>query len=283
MAIIGNPWAQDAAAFGQGVGQNLSQGLLQLPQQRYALAMQQEQLQRALQQMAMTQQYHQGLLGLRQQGLENQGQARDMANQIALLRAQMEGQHYGNQDQYNMQRLGQPRVEGGYLIPGVGQGQPQQNESPDWGPTGNTPPQGLGQTPQATGLPQDIQQLSKQATPPPQISQNQLGDQFLKATTTALGMYGTNAPVSNPALWNSFTNFQATGRVPQGWGGQVPQPQTGGAGVGQATTNQLQQAAPVQTNSIPPQAVQLLRTNPALRGAFDQKYGQGASNQFLGQ
>jgi ATP-dependent RNA helicase DDX24/MAK5 len=45
MAIIGNPWAQDAAAFGQGTGQALSQGLLQLPQQRYMMALQNAQMQ----------------------------------------------------------------------------------------------------------------------------------------------------------------------------------------------------------------------------------------------
>ena len=53
MPIIGNPWAQDATRFAQGVGDSLTQGMMQLPQQRYMMALQQAQMQ---QQQAQEQQ-----------------------------------------------------------------------------------------------------------------------------------------------------------------------------------------------------------------------------------
>ena len=52
MPIIGNPWAQDAGRFGEGVGNSLSQAMLQLPQQRYMMALQQAQMAQRQQQMA---------------------------------------------------------------------------------------------------------------------------------------------------------------------------------------------------------------------------------------
>jgi hypothetical protein len=96
MPLFANPYAQDAAAFGQQTGNALAQGLIQLPQERYQLARQNALLQQGMQRNQELNQYRQGLLSLRSQGQDNESQAREMANQIALLRAQIDMQRAQN-------------------------------------------------------------------------------------------------------------------------------------------------------------------------------------------
>lgn len=287
MPIIGNPWAQDAATFGNQVGQNLSQGMLQLPRQRYEMALQQAQMRQALQQMAMTQQYRQQLGGIRQQqadqtgqyqqgqlanqqqGLQMRGQQDDMSNQIKMMMAQIAQKNSNSQDQYRQFEMTKPIFGSEGRTATFGQQQPQQQDStPDWGPNGSTPPQqGLGQAPTPDW---NITGGGKNGVPPPAT-----GGQQLTADTKLAELYPMmmNSPMTNnPGMMNSFSNVTAQALQRLGGGGQ-------------ATTNALQANPPhpSMTNSIPPQAIQMLRSNPSLRGAFEQKYGTGSSNQFLGQ
>lgn len=207
MAIIGNPWAQDAAAFGQQTGQALSQGLLQLPQERYEIALRNAQMQRAMQQQQALQQYHQGVLGIRQQGLDNQSQQNEMANQIRLLTAQNQGQHYQAMEQRPMNLGG-----GNFLTPqggGVGQGQPTQ--------------QGLTNSSQQDAPQQSfggfqLQQAPRQQTP---MTQNQsLGNQLKGLQMYGMGSSVTNDPAVRNFLMNNASNIVQQLKMQQGLGQQ---------------------------------------------------------------
>ena len=173
MPLFANPWAQDAAAFGQQTGNALAQGLIQLPQERYELARQNALLQQGMMRNQELNQYRQGLLGLRAQGQDNESQAREMANQIALLRAQI--------DMQRAQNMPGPRPfntsNGTFLPPGMGMQQPQQ-QSP------------------AMGLPQSLD-LNTNFGLNPQAQSGGVG--MGGATNAAL-----QAPVPQPATQNGW-------------------------------------------------------------------------------
>ena len=93
MAIIGNPWVQEAGQFGSGLGNSLAQAMIQMPQQRAMLAMQaasqrQEQQQQmlhfALQQQANMQaaQLGKAEMTMKQAELAKQLQEIQHANQM---------------------------------------------------------------------------------------------------------------------------------------------------------------------------------------------------------
>jgi hypothetical protein len=140
MPVIGNNYWADASNFGQGVGNALGQSLIQLPQERYQLALQRQQLQRALMQMAANQQYRQGMLANRAEDIQDRNQN---SQDLNAIREQLAG--------LQQQRLSQGKVEGGFYVPGVGQQQ-------------QTPPQQLGQQPQVPSMvpPQQPQQVPQQ-------------------------------------------------------------------------------------------------------------------------
>jgi len=181
-----------------------------------------------MQQQAM-QQYHQGLLGLRQQGLENQPSAHDMANQIQLLRAQMEGQHYNQMEQRPI-NLGQ----GNFLVPqggGLGQGQATQqgltNNPPN---TQQTPTQ--GQSFGGFQLQQAPRGLS-QMTPNEQVRAQ------LDAGRLYAGALGsTNLNQSDPRFTQSMSNLF--------YGLQQPQKPMG---LGMMPTNQMGGLPPQQSTN----------------------------------
>lgn len=180
MNYIGySPW-QDAARFGEGVGNALSQGLLQLPQERYGLALQQAQLARALEQMRMNQEYHQGMLGNRLLDIQMRGQNAQDLNSIRQQLADLAGQ-----------KAAQGRVEGGFFVPGVGgQGLP--------GATNQQPsmvPQQSGQTNQQQ-LPSGIVPLQRPMTPfqSNQVQNAQQGLDLRKLLAQAALMSATNSP-----------------------------------------------------------------------------------------
>jgi hypothetical protein len=180
MPIIGySPW-NDAANFGQGVGQSLSESLLQLPMQRYALAAQQARMQQA-QQMGLARlaetaarnqelgQYHQGQLGLGQNKLEQEQQMAQMANMLKALQVQNE--------QLRTQMLGSRPISlgnGSYLTPGGGGGQGSQDQGQQLPPM----PSGIGNVPGLMG--QSLQNTMPPIVPSPQgqgQTQQQLGGQ----------------------------------------------------------------------------------------------------------
>jgi len=224
MSIIGySPW-QDAERFGQGVGQSLEQGLMQLPQQRYAMALRQAQLQQAeqyrQQQIAIAQQrasqqgqYQQGMLGLRQQMGENQNQNAQLANQVRMLMAQIAAA-----------KLGQGHVEQNYWVPGVGSiGQGvgmEQGGAPDFGPYGNTP--------QTNTPTQSPQQLPGGVVPLPGRSSvgssTQADANTLRLAADYMGLLNhTNIMQADPQLQQWYSNrlygasapMQQTNAVPQ--------------------------------------------------------------------
>ena len=225
-----SPWA-DAAAYGQGLGQSLSQGLLQLPQERFALAQQQAQMmlrsQLANQALQQRGQYNEGRLENQRQGLDQRAQNADMMQKLQELGMQLK-----------MQQAQQPRVEDGYLIPGLGQG--------NTNAMGGQPPNQLqGVQPQATqGLPGGIMQLPRQQMAQPQVNPNE----ELSSRLKALSLYGqfSSTPgftTNNAAQWgqqqasNAVVNPypQQQGQMPQGLGHQ--QPPQGQQGLPQQTNN----------------------------------------------
>jgi hypothetical protein len=126
MPVIGNNYWADASNFGQGVGNALGQSLIQLPQERYQLALQRQQLQRALMQMAANQQYRQGMLANRYEDIQDRNQN---AQTLNAIRAQLAG--------IAGAKLGQGHVEDGVWVPGVGAPGSQ-------GPTSVLPPMPSG-------------------------------------------------------------------------------------------------------------------------------------------
>jgi len=96
MSLIGySPW-QDAAAYGRGLGDSLSQGLLALPQQKFALAQQAAQMQQRNQMFQLQQQglnnYRQGTLDWRDQGLAERSSQNNILDTIkAALAAGQQG------------------------------------------------------------------------------------------------------------------------------------------------------------------------------------------------
>lgn len=203
-----SPWT-DAANYGQGFGQSLSQGMLQLPQERFALAQQQAQMilrsQLAQQGLQQRGQYNEGRLENQRQGLDQRAQNADMMQKLQELGMQLK-----------MQQAQQPRVEGGYLIPGLG----QENTN---AVGGQSPNQMQGVQPQATmgqqqGLPYGIQQLPRQATPinPNEQQKNIIEQQKLYMN----GLYNsgqTNVFKADPNLQTLLSNqvYGVQGQVPQ--------------------------------------------------------------------
>lgn len=194
MAIIGNPWAQDAGRFGQAVGNNLVQGMIQLPQQRYMMALQQAQMAQRQQQLAL-----QNMLA--QQKMESEDKYRagelDWRNK-SLAQTQ----------KYNDNRLNETKDWHSYektrpvdgFVPNQQGGQPQvpQGFSPNLsGGIGPVPQVGYSQ-PQggSPSQPQMQQQTSQQASqqgspawvkPPVPMSAYQAQELKLRAIANALG------------------------------------------------------------------------------------------------
>lgn len=178
MPIIGySPW-QDAANFGQGVGNSLSESLLRLPMERYQLAQNAARMQQ-MQQLGLARianaqernqdlaQYHQGMLGLGQNRLQQQQQAAELLNAVRMLQAQNE--------QIRTQILANRPISlgnGSYLTPGS-VGQPQ-DQSPQLPPM----PTGIGNVPGLMGQP--LQNDMPPMVPSPNAQQpqtvNQLGN-----------------------------------------------------------------------------------------------------------
>ncbi len=245
MAIIGNPWTQDAAAFGQQTGNALAQGLMRLPQERYQLALNAANQARQMQAMQNLQQYHQGMLGIRQQGLNNQQQGLDMrnqneqmANQIRMLMAQVAAGNLQNrQNAPLVVPAGSSVFDRNSLVGG------QQPSSPDYGPMGNTPPQQQGlQQPQAQPV------VSPLATAPvrqPAVNPNaEMRNQLDAGRLYGQALSSTNLPNQDPKVVGTLSNLF--------YNAKPPMPQSGGAGTGQPTTNALQQApANPQTGGRP--------------------------------
>jgi hypothetical protein len=237
MAIIGNQWAQDAGQFGQQTGNALAQGLLQLPQERYQLALQAQNQQQALQQMAMMQQYRQGQLGIRQQqantqqqGLDMRNQNDQMANQIRMLMAQVA---MGNEQNRQNAPLVVPAGASIYNRNSLNQEQPQQN-SPDYGPWGDQPPQG-NQLQQNGVSPMATAPQKQPVFKPNTLTPNAAAHQQDSDTLNYMGLLShTNMMQQNPQLATLLSNRVFSAQAPQ----------TGGVGMGQQTTNSLQQNPP---------------------------------------
>ena len=242
MPIIGNPWAQDAGRFGQGVGDSLSQALLQLPQQRYMMALQQAQMAQRQQQMAQNYglqqqkaqemgQYHTNEIGLRQQQVGIDQQKAD--DQWVANRNRMLGEIKANN--FRMEQAQKPSVQGGMIIqPNV----PQQSQD------------GLQQTNQPPQQPWSV-------TPAPTQAKSIDLNQVLGALTKATGQYGayganTNLPpdIRNQGLntsSNLMVNLQKL--LPLLGLGQTNQP---------GMMQQTNQPGMMQSNNIPPWASQQL-------------------------
>jgi len=218
MAIIGNPYAQDAAAFGQQAGNALAQGLIGLPQQRYAMALHEAGLRQQMLRNQQVNEYRQGLLGVRQQGLENHNANEQMANQIRLMMAQIA-----------QQNAARGHVEGGYYIPGAGQ-MPQGLQQ---GGDTNSPPQQVG------GLPNGIVALPK---PPSTMTPNEQVRAALDAGRLYAGaLSSTNIPNMDPRFTSTMSNLFYRGLLPtQPQQQQVAMPQgLGTNNIAQANTNRI--------------------------------------------
>lgn len=257
MAIIANPWAQDAVAFGQSAGNALSQGLLQLPQQRYEMALRNQMMQQAMMKQQQMNQYHQGLLGIRQQGLESQNSARDMANQINLLREQIGQQH----EQYLQNR---PISLGGgnALIP---QGlMPQTNDV------------GTGQpTQQSLQSPQNFGEYQLMSVPKSQMmTPNEQVRGLIDAGRLYAGaLNSTNLNAVDPRFTQTMSNaFYGMSRP------QQQQPMTNGLPQQpQGLTNSIPQQG-MDTNAIIQQAQMAIQQGAdpmAVRQRLQQQYGLG--------
>lgn len=241
-----SPWT-DAAAYGAGLGNSLSQGLLQLPQERFALAQQQAQMmlrsQLAQQSLNQRAQYNEGRLDNQRQGLDQRAANADVMQKLQELGLQLK-----------MQQAGQPRVEGGFLIPGLGGGQGMGNTNQVGGQPPNQP---QNTQPQATGgLPGGIMQLPRQALAQPPINQND----ELASKLKALSLFGqfSSTPglgTNNAAQWgqNQASNMVVN---PYGQQGMPMQPPQGGQQMPQG-----QGMFPMQQQ--PPQGLQ---QNPMQQG-----------------
>jgi hypothetical protein len=239
MPIIGNPWAQDAGRFGQGVGDSLSQALLQLPQQRYMMALQQAQMAQRQQQMAQNYglqqqkaqemgQYHSNELGLRQQQVGIDKQRAD--DQWVANRNRMLAEIHANN--FRMQQAQKPTVQDNMIIqPNV----PQQSQD------------GLQQTNQPPQQPWSV-------TPVPQTQGG--GGSSSSGTATALGDVSSiiKGMLANPGLQTNYPSIwqQSTNAYPQMLQRFMQQPQPF------PQMGQTNQPGMMQSNSIPPWASQQL-------------------------
>ena len=240
MPIIGNPWAQDATRFAQGVGDSLTQGMMQLPQQRYMMALQQAQMQQRQQQAAAMEQnrqqqlaqgqqrleglnkYHNDELGLRKQSLEQQGDYNSQKTAIEQLRLQNE--QLANQ--IRMMTAQRPTVQGGMVI------QPNNQPSPnDAGIQTN-------QTPQSAWSVSPIAQK-------PEMPGQAMGNAIKAASL--YGAANNSSLTNNPDVMNLISNLMM--RANSQALGQTNQP-----GVMQQTN----QPSMMQSNNIPSWASQQL-------------------------
>ena len=266
MPLIGqSPWT-DAGNFGEGVGQALSQGLMQLPRQRYEMALQQAQMAQqqrqqalmyGLQQQGLQQRgaYQQGMLGVHQGQLEEQQRAHDLANMIQTLRAQIEQQHYGAMDSRPI-----PVPQSGQMyFPNGGAPQAQSGGAG----TGQMTQQGVSQNPPN---PQGFTLSSVGQPGQKPMTQNQQIEQFLNAAKLYAGV---TPDITNDAPFrNSVSNVMYQGQLPQQW--QAPQQQA------QMPGTNMPSSQGVDTNAIMQQAQQAIQqgANPmAVKQRLQQKYG----------
>ena len=249
MPIIGNPWAQDAGRFGQGVGDSLSQALLQLPQQRYMMALQQAQMAQRQQQMAQnyglqqqraqeTSQYHTDELGLRKQALDQTGQYQN--NELGIRQQQADNQWLANHNRmlaevranYLRTQLAQkPYAQDGVLF------------TPNTQSNVSQPSQGGLQQ---TNQPSTSSQLSWSASPIPQRPESP--GQAMGNVNVAAGNY--SRALNTPGVSNNVPLINILSNLLQHANSQV---------IGQPSMmQQSNQPGMMQSNNIPPWASQQL-------------------------
>lgn len=223
MAIVGySPW-QDAAQYGQGLGQALTQGLLQLPQQRAEQKIQLGQLQQQQKQQALM-------------------------NMLAQLKQQQMGQNdqQMNATRHAQQVLDQARSQ---QIQQQSQNPNKPNHVPLFGPDKSTP---IGAFDKTTGTFKLGQQAGLPASPqggmPMSPSQQAYGrGQNADATSALRSLLAFSAQpgmnTNQPAMYGQVTNGVAK-LLPF----LLQRLQSGGAGMPQLGGVPPQQAMP-QTNA----------------------------------
>lgn len=277
-----SPWT-DAANYGRGLGDSLSQGLLQLPQERLRLLMQQKQMENQQAQL-------QAMNNFRMQGLDMRGNQNNTIDAIKMLIAQNQGKYQDSRIDQGQQRIDQTKGElmqygNGAVGPRFPQQQTQQDQglpvSDPYAPSnfgqqvqqnplslgGGQPqqmpapqPQGLTQQqPPQNGLPPGVFQVPKQGMP---MTANQIDGNTLKALMTmGQAASSTNRSPAMDYIQNNASN------IVQRLQGMTQQ---GGPGV-----TQMQQPPQQGLQAMPPSQQGGMDTNAILQQA-QQAIQQGA-------
>lgn len=270
-----SPWT-DAANYGRGLGDSLSQGLLQLPQERLRLLMQQKQMENQQAQL-------QAMNNFRMQGLDMRGNQNNMIDAIKMLIAQNQGKYQDSRIDQGQQRIDQNKGElmqygNGAVGPRFPQQQTQQDQglpvSDPYAPSnfeqqaqqnplslgGGQPqqmpapqPQGLTQQqPPQNGLPPGVFQVPKQGMP---MTANQIDGNTLKALMTM----GQAASSTNRSPAIDYIQNNASNMVQRLQGQGLNQQQEQGFPPMQQGFQQPQQAGGMDTNAILQQAQQAIQ------------------------
>lgn len=231
--IYNNPLSE-AATMGGQLGQTLGQISYGVPMQRAQMNMQLAEMVQRAQQMQQMGQYRQGMLGVQQQRADdlNKYHQDQLQNQSNFNGIRGQNEQLGNQIragllQLAQQRAQQPRVEGGYLIPGIGGqqqqmgGMPQEQEPSMLSrlmqqqggqglPQTNTPMQQTmqqGQMPMQQGLPNGIMQLPRPELQQRPATQGQVAEDKLKTLGYYLSVINsTNTMRQDPKLAPMLSN-----------------------------------------------------------------------------